>query len=264
MVTLRTAAPLWLRQEPLRARRYPTLTRDLTADVVVVGGGTMGAIVAWTMNAAARVGARVFEQSTVTTVETMADAVSVHTPKGSVSAPHVVVATGYATPTFKPLTGRFTMKHTYVVATEPIDVRSREQCGLGDVMTWDVERPYHYARWTRDHVLLLGGGDVARGSESQRRKMFAVRTRRLQRHFQRIMPGLRDVAIDHRWEGLFAMTPDGLPYVGPHSRYPRHLFALGYGGNGMSLGFVVARMLWEMVQGRRSTDHGLFAFDRFQ
>ncbi|HEV8345802.1 MAG TPA: hypothetical protein VGQ16_04480 [Vicinamibacterales bacterium] len=27
------------------------------------------------------------------------------------------------------------------------------------------------------------------------------------------------------------------PTSGPHRRYPRHLFALGYGGNGMTFGF---------------------------
>jgi glycine/D-amino acid oxidase-like deaminating enzyme len=47
MVTLRSGAPLWLRQRPNRICRYPTLTRDLTADVVVVGGGMTGSLVAW-------------------------------------------------------------------------------------------------------------------------------------------------------------------------------------------------------------------------
>ena len=32
------------------------------------------------------------------------------------------------------------------------------------------------------------------------------------------------------------MTADSLPYIGPHRRYPRHWFALGYGGNGMTFG----------------------------
>ena len=38
----------------------------------------------------------------------------------------------------------------------------------------------------------------------------------------------RDVA----WEGLFALTPDTLPYIGPHRQYPGHWFALGYGETG--------------------------------
>jgi hypothetical protein len=44
-------------------------------------------------------------------------------------------------------------------------------------------------------------------------------------------------STDHRHRcgmgGLFAMTPDSLPYIGPPRYYPGHWFALGYGGNGM-------------------------------
>jgi len=58
------------------------------------------------------------------------------------------------------------------------------------------------------------------------------------------------------------MTPDGLPYVGPHRRYPKHLFALGYGGNGMTFGFLASKLLLEQYRGICSTDHDLFAFGR--
>jgi glycine/D-amino acid oxidase-like deaminating enzyme len=60
------------------------------------------------------------------------------------------------------------------------------------------------------------------------------------------------------------MTPDSLPYIGPHQRYPGHLFALGYGGNGMTFGLLAARMLREQWQGVESPDHQLFAFGRLR
>ena len=75
-------------------------------------------------------------------------------------------------------------------------------------------------------------------------------------------PSLAEVAIDYSWEGLFAVTPDGLPYVGPHLRYPRHLFALGYGGNGMTFGFLAAEIICERLMGRETDDHDLFSFGR--
>src|SRR5690348_17691792 len=49
-------------------------------------------------------------------------------------------------------------------------------------------------------------------------------------------------------------SPDGLPYVGPHRRYPRHLFALGYGGNGMTFGFLAARLVLEEYLGKAPRD----------
>jgi len=50
--------------------------------------------------------------------------------------------------------------------------------------------------------------------------------------------------------------------IGRHRRYFRYLFALGYGGNGMTFGFLAARLLLDWYRGDRSNDHRLFAFTR--
>jgi len=134
--------------------------------------------------------------------------------------------------------------------------------GLADVMLWDTGRPYHYARWTSDGRLLLGGGDRPHRSGKARQRAMADGVRDVRDYFTARYPALETIAFEFNWEGLFATTPDGLPYIGPHRHYPRHLFALGYGGNGMTLGFLAARLLVEWYQGRRSTDHDLFAFGR--
>ncbi|HMD34260.1 MAG TPA: FAD-binding oxidoreductase, partial [Vicinamibacterales bacterium] len=213
------------------------------------------------LRAARGKGARVFERSAVRRVAQTPDGIRAVTAHGSVTARRVIVATGYATPRFKPLAGRFRMKHTYVVATRPVAPALRRRLGIGDVMLWDTERPYHYARWTPDHRLLLGGGDRPVGSS---RGPFRAATRDLRDHFVSLYPLLEDVPMAYAWEGLFAMTPDGLPYVGPHRRYPRHLFALGYGGNGMTFTFLAARLLLDWFRGRRSKDLRLFAFGRLR
>ena len=81
-------------------------------------------------------------------------------------------------------------------------------------------------------------------------------------YLAQIYPELADEKPDYAWEGLFAETPDGLPYVGEHSRYPRHLFALGYGGNGMTASFLAAQIAGRFVsgarQGRQSPAFGQF------
>ena len=78
------------------------------------------------------------------------------------------------------------------------------------------------------------------------------------------MPALAGVGIDYAWEGLFAITPDSLPYIGPHRRYPRHAFALGYGGNGMTFAWMAAQILLEQWKGIASSDHQLFSFNRLR
>lgn len=208
-------------------------------------------------------GAHIFERSSVRRINPTPAGVIVHTRNGTITARRAIIATGYATAAFRPLAGRFRMTQTYVLATEPITARTRRELGLDDVLLWDTKRPYHYARWTRDRRLLLGGGDRPLVPSKQRRRVFTERRRAVWEYFQAVLPALADVEIASAWEGLFAITRDGLPFIGPHRRYPHQLFALGYGGNGMTFGFLAARLLLEQFNGERSTDHRLFAFDRF-
>jgi glycine/D-amino acid oxidase-like deaminating enzyme len=154
------------------------------------------------------------------------------------------------------------MYRTYVLATEPIDSVQRDDLGLSDVMVWDTERPYHYARWTPQHRLLLGGENRLVLPGQRRRQRFTTASCDLRAYFEARYPALATVQTEFAWEGLFAMTPDSLPYIGPDRRYPHHWFALGYGGNGMTFGFLAARLLLERWQGVKSRDHALFEFAR--
>lgn len=212
--------------------------------------------------AAGREGARIFEASAVTRIDTDRSHVVAKTTRGAVRASHVIVATGYATPFVKPLMARFRMWNTYVLTTAPMRASMRHHFGATRAMLWDTERPYHYARWTRDGRLMMGGADRPLVTGRQRRKAFHDSAAALRAYFEARWPSLAEVPIEYAWEGLFATTPDGLPYIGPHRRYPRHLFALGYGGNGMTFGFLAARLLLEQLQGQASPDHRLFGFNR--
>ncbi len=214
------------------------------------------------LKAATSAGALIFERSPVLRIDHTRHRVDVVTARGTINAAQVVIATGYATKGFQPLVGRFQLTHTYVLATRPLTGVERRDLGLGDVMLWDTARPYHYVRWTADGRLLLGGADHPLVAGARRVTAFARGTRELRAYYDALMPALADVAIEYAWEGLFANTPDSLPYIGPHARYPRHQFALGYGGNGMTFGFLAARLLLERWQGLESRDHALFAFNR--
>jgi len=214
------------------------------------------------MHAAVDRGALIFERSPIGAIRQFRDGVVLHGARGRIRANRVVIATGYATPYFKPLEARFRMLNTYVVATRPLTAAERRRLGLGAVMQWDTGRPYHYARWSPDHRLMLGGGDRPLVPERQRAQALREASRTVYAHFIGLYPALADVPLEYAWEGLFATTPDGLPYIGPHRRYPRHLFALGYGGNGMTFGFLASRLLLEWYRGDRSADHRLFAFTR--
>jgi len=99
---------------------------------------------------------------------------------------------------------------------------------------------------------------------ARRRQSLRARASELQADLLALYPSLRDVTIDYAWEGLFATTGDGLPYVGTHRLHPRQLFALGYGGNGMTLAFLGAQTVVRLAQGRATKDDELFGFDRMR
>jgi glycine/D-amino acid oxidase-like deaminating enzyme len=213
--------------------------------------------------AARRSGAQLHEHTRARMIRQRGSEVEVDTGRARISAHWVVIATGYATPEFRPLAGRFRLSDTYVVATPPLDRTARAAIGLRDVMLWDTERPYHYARWTADDRLLFGGHD----QPHKRKTTAATIDRRIsalltERHD--LFPGGRNAGCDYAWEGLFATTPDGLPYIGTHRHYPRHLFALGYGGNGMTFGFLAAQIIERLVRGKPRPQDALFRFGRLR
>ena len=216
------------------------------------------------LRSAASDGARIFEHSAVRHIDVTRTGVVVRTRSGGIFAERVIVATGYATPAFAPIAGRFEMKHTYVLATRPVTAAERRRLGFGALLLWDTERPYHYARWAPGHQLLLGGNDRPLLPASRRKAAFESSVRRLHEYFSQVFPALSEIEIEAAWEGLFAMTPDGLPYIGSHRRYPRHLFALGYGGNGMTFGFLASRLLLDAYRNMKNPDLQLFAFNRFR
>jgi glycine/D-amino acid oxidase-like deaminating enzyme len=219
------------------------------------------------MRAAARLGAKVFQRSRVRRVIASREGVEVRTTQGCVNAHHVVVATGYATPELRGLVGRLRMKDTYVLVTRRLPARLRPRLMSSRCMAWDTDRPYHYLRWSEDGRLFLGGEDTNHRTTKGSRRRIARARRRLLAHLGQVLPQLAGERPEYTREGLFAETPDGLPYIGLHSRFPRHLFALGYGGNGMATSYLAARILLDVYRGlnpskRRSSAAELFAFQR--
>jgi glycine/D-amino acid oxidase-like deaminating enzyme len=228
--SLRQGLPVSLHgHEKGHPRIYPSLKGRRKVDVAIVGGGMTGALVASTF-AAADVSVCLVEAGLV--------------GRGSTAASSALLLQ-------EPDHGMAQLAERYG--------RSRS------ARIWQLS---HDA--VRDFIKTLKRLKIAceldrpvRAGE-RRDERFAVGTRELREDFERLFPALADIGIDDAWEGLFAMTPDSLPYIGPHRRYPGHLFALGYGGNGMTFEFIAAGILLEQWLGIRSPDHRLFHFGRMR
>ena len=213
-------------------------------------------------SAALRRRAQLYERSPVVRVRFGRTAVEIKTEGGTARADRVIIATGYATPLYKPLARHVRVMQTYAVTTPPLAARVRAELGRRDTMLWDSQHPYHYLRWTGDDRIVFGGADQPRPPARQRAKILVQRTAQLMYELSTLYPVISGIQPEYAWDGTVATTADGLPYIGPHRNFPRHLFALGYGGNGLTLGFLASRILLRHCLGEPAKEDELFAFTR--
>ncbi len=80
------------------------------------------------------------------------------------------------------------------------------------------------------------------------------------------VPGLREVTDVQGWAGLYEMTPDHNPVLGPHPALEGLIFANGFSGHGLMMSPATGKIVSEFVRlGRSETfDVHIFAPDRFE
>jgi glycine/D-amino acid oxidase-like deaminating enzyme len=65
------------------------------------------------------------------------------------------------------------------------------------------------------------------------------------------MPGLSQLSVIRTWTGFRPATPDKLPLIGPWSPTPGLWVATGHEGLGITTSLGTARLLVDMIAGRR-------------
>ena len=136
--------------------------------------------------------------------------------------------------------------------------------GLDDTLVWESARPYIYMRRTGDNRVLIGGEDDDIDVPVRRDLLVLSKAKTLRRKAQKLFPNL-DLTPAFAWAGTFAETEDGLPFFGPHAQHgPRLLFAMAYGGNGITYSQIGSEILTAAVQGRSHPCSKLFSFERLK
>jgi glycine/D-amino acid oxidase-like deaminating enzyme len=176
-----------------------------------------------------------------------------------ITANHVVWATGYEAPEqFPEIKGLCQLNSTFVVTTRPIAVRS---LWPKQSLIWETGNPYLYARTTPAGRVIIGGKDEPFQNPTKRDAMIPAKTWQLLRAFKRIY-AIGELEVETAWAGTFAQTRDGLPFIGQISSYPGRQFALGYGGNGITLSLIAAQIIRDNVLNRHNPARPLFSFER--
>jgi gamma-glutamylputrescine oxidase len=165
-------------------------------------------------------GVRIFEQ----TPAVLLDRGRVDTPRGSVSAPHVMLCLDRFAPELGVACDTWHAQ-TFLIMSEPLDRALRESLFPdGPMLAWDTDLIYQYFRLTGDGRLLVGGGTLR---ETYARVRNDSRTpKRLERFVRKTFPALAEVHFESTWPGLIGVTRDLLPLAGSSPQLPDQVQAV--------------------------------------
>lgn len=183
--------------------------------------------------------------------------VIVKTPAGIVRSQTIVYATGYESDAYQEET-KGSLCSTYAAVSQPMESIPGWP---GNYLIWETARPYFYARHTDDGRAMIGGADTAFANDHDRDALVDRKIDDLVKRFRALFPDT-NFAPEFAWAGTFAETKDGLAYIGQPKGRPRAYLALGYGGNGITFSMIAARLIGDLLAGRKNADEPVFRFDR--
>lgn len=185
--------------------------------------------------AARRAGARVHPRSEVTAWRREGAAHRLVTPRGSVKAARVIVATnGYTPDDLSPtFAGRVLPALSNILVTASISDDLFAAHGFTrPALAHDSRKLLHYFRRLPGNRFLFGG----RAGLSAEPDALAATSRALEARFHALFPAWSEVEITHRWSGFVALAADLVPHVGRLPDDATIGYALAYHGNGVAMG----------------------------
>jgi sarcosine oxidase subunit beta len=245
-------------------------SRDGIADP---NGVTMGFA-----KAAQAAGARIYRDTEVTGIEVAGNRVcAVETTRGIISTPRVVNAAGPHAQIIGRMAGLDIPVLPYrrhIFITEPLkshqadrgfDEHAATRLSVPDsrIMVIDFETTFYFHR--EGAGILFGMSDPDEPASFDTTVSWDFLERVTQVAVKRL-PRLADAAIAHAWAGLYEITPDAMPIIGPASELEGFFMITGFSGHGFQHSPAAGRILADMIVGSRPVDFDTapFAFDRFK
>ena len=187
----------------------------------------------------------------VTRIERTGGQFDVTTPRGTVRARDVVIATNGYTGALTPwLQRRIVPIGSYVIATERLPRELVDRLFPTDRIASDSCKVVYYFRASPDRTRIVFGGRVSANETNP-----SISGPRLYQHMCWIFPELRAYRISHSWVGTVAYSFDELAHTGVHEGIH---YAMGYCGSGVSMASYLGMRLGQKVLGMPD---GQTAFD---
>jgi glycine/D-amino acid oxidase-like deaminating enzyme len=207
-------------------------------------------------------GAAVFERSAVRRVRFRPKHVDIELADGTIRCERVVVATGMPTALFKPLIRHFWFNNAFLAMTDPVPAKIRQTLGRRASVLRDLASPAHVVRWVDGDRVLVAGADGPQVAPRLRDRTIVQRTGQLMYELSTLYPDLSGIRPAYGWDAAYARTADGLPYIGPHRNYPRHLFAFVDLTRSVTAAYLASRILLRQHLDEPAAADAAFSFTR--
>ncbi len=207
-------------------------------------------------------GAVIHDRSAVRRIRAGRKSVQLRTDGGIVTADAVVIASGGLPDDLRALRRHFEARQSCAVVTGTLPAAVRREVGRRAAAVRDTAEPPHLLRWLADDRVLFSGADQPPLPSRQRDRMLVPRANELMYELTTFYPAISGVQPEWAWESIHYGSPDGLPVVGPHRNFPRHLFALGHARHGAGVAWLAARVLLRAYLGEQAKGDELFGFAR--
>ncbi|MES1173296.1 MAG: FAD-dependent oxidoreductase [Myxococcales bacterium] len=182
------------------------------------------------------------------------EAAALKTAEGhTVRARYVVVATHTPVNDIATLHTKQAPYRSYVVAVQSTAVEP--------YLAWDMDDPYHYARYgwdgdTGQPVLIVGGNDHRVGQDSDSQDNF----RKLESWARERFPSTGRLISE--WSGQVFEPSDGLAFIGKNPGDERVFVLTGFSGNGMTYSGLGAELVADLIEGKSNPHSELYAPSR--
>jgi sarcosine oxidase subunit beta len=214
--------------------------------------------------AAQAAGAKVYRDTEVTGITIDEGHVAmVQTTRGAISTHTVVNAAGpYARDIGKMVGLEVPVlpfrRHVFI--TEPLASGSRVPASR--IMVIDFETTFYFHR--EGAGILFGMSDPDEPSSYDTSVSWQFLERVTPVAVKRL-PALADAGIAHAWAGLYEMTPDAMPIIGPADEMEGFFLIAGFSGHGFQHSPAAGRILADMIAGRETEDFDIatFSLERF-
>jgi glycine/D-amino acid oxidase-like deaminating enzyme len=205
------------------------------------------------LEAALRLGVRVYEGTRATGVAEAGDGVVVQCDGGAVRARRAVLGTSAFPPLLRAIRRYVVPVYDYVLVTEPLSAEQRARVGWRRRQGLaDGGNRFHYYRLTADDRILWGGyeavyryGGPVRPELDDDEAVSAL----LAQNFLATFPQLEDVRFSHRWGGAIDTCSRFSVFFGTACA-GRVAYAVGYTGLGVGATRFGARVALDLVDGR--------------